>query len=90
MNVGTKSLMLTCGEHYIEQTNNLNARVRVNKQQIRDPSERNTLCCEHFANCGGGELKIFSYFKMWNEIVIARQTKEDYLIRLINPQLNSK
>lgn len=80
----------TCGEHYIGQTNKLNARVRVHKQQIRDPSVRNTPCCEHFANCGGGNFKIFPFYKMWNENEIARQTKEDYFIRLFNPKLNSK
>ena len=68
----------TCGEHYIGQTNKLNARVRIHKQQIRDPSVRNTPGCKHFANCGGGNFKIFPFYKMWNENKIARQTKEDY------------
>ena len=46
------------GEHYIGRTNKLG----VHKQQIRDPSVRNTPGCEHFANCGGGNFKIFPLF----------------------------
>ena len=49
----------TRGEHYIGQTKKLSARIRVHKQQILDPSVRNTLCCVQFANCGGGNFKIF-------------------------------
>ena len=80
----------TCGENYIGQTNKLNARVRVHKQQIKDPSVRNTPCSEHFAECGGGRFRIFPFFKMWTENEITRKAKEDYFINLLNPRLNRK
>ena len=80
----------TCGENYIGQSNKLNARVRVHKQQVKDPSVRNTPCCEHFANCGRGKFKIFPFFKMWNDNDDLRRAKEDYFIKLYNPKLNRK
>ena len=80
----------TCGENYIGQSNKLNARVRVHKQQVKDPSVRNTPCCEHFANCGRGKFKIYPFFKMWNDNDDLRKAKEDYFIKLYNPKLNRK
>ncbi|XP_056012120.1 uncharacterized protein LOC130052095 [Ostrea edulis] len=77
----------TCGENYIGQTNKLNARVRVHKQQVKDPSVRNTPCSEHFAECGGGKFKVFPFFKMWTENEITRKAQEDYFIKLFNPSL---
>ena len=80
----------TCHENYIGQTGKLNARVRVHKQQIRDPSIRNTPCSEHFANCGNGNFKIFPFYKMHNDCEISRIAKEDHFIKLFNPKLNRK
>ncbi|XP_062579154.1 uncharacterized protein LOC134241086 [Saccostrea cucullata] len=80
----------TCGEYYIGQTNQLNARVRVHKQHIRDETVRCTPCSEHFAECGKGKFKIFPFYKMWTSDEIARVTKEDYFIRLFKPKLNCK
>lgn len=80
----------TCGENYIGQTNQLNAQVRVHKQQIKDETVRNTPCSEHFAKCGKGTFKIFPFYKMWNSNEIARTTKEDYFIKIFNPKLNRK
>lgn len=80
----------TCGENYIGQTNQLNARVRVHKQQIKDETVRNTPCSEHFAKCGKGTFKIFPFYKMWTSNEIARTTKEDYFIKIFNPKLNRK
>ena len=80
----------TCGEHYIGQTKRLIDRVRVHKQQIRDPTVRNTPCSEHFANCGRGKFKIFPFFKMWEENEISRTVKEEHFINLFNPKLNRR
>ncbi|XP_062601156.1 uncharacterized protein LOC134262845 [Saccostrea cucullata] len=80
----------TCDENYIGQTGKLNARVRVHKQQIRDPSVRNTPCSEHFATCGKGKFKLFPFYKMHNDCEISRVAKEDYFIKLFNPKLNRK
>lgn len=68
----------TCGENYIGQTNQLNARVRVHKQQIKDETVRNTPCSEHFAKCGKGTFKIFPFYKMWTSNEIARTTKQRF------------
>ncbi|XP_062610424.1 uncharacterized protein LOC134272191 [Saccostrea cucullata] len=80
----------TCKEYYIGQTGKLNARVRVHKQQIKDPSVRNTPCCEHFAKCGKGIFKIFPFYKLPNENENLRLAKEDYFINLFKPKLNRK
>ena len=47
-----------CVEHFIQQSNKLNARFRVLKQQILDQILINALSCEHFVNCGFGEFTI--------------------------------
>lgn len=49
-----------CRENYIGQTGTkLVDHVRVYKQQIRDPSVRNTPCSEHFDVCGRGRFELF-------------------------------
>ena len=54
---------LNFGENYIGQTGDgIYERVRVHKQQIRDPSVRNTPCNEHLAVCGKGKFRIFLFF----------------------------
>lgn len=78
----------TCKEFYIGQTGKLNARVRVHKQQIKDPSVRNTPCCEHFAECGQGKFTLFPFYKLPNENEILRLAKEDHFIKLFKPKLN--
>lgn len=66
----------------------LNARVRVHKQQIKDPIVRNTTCCEHFAECVKGKFKLFPFCKLPKENEILRLAKEDHLIKLLKPKLN--
>lgn len=68
----------TCKKNYIRQTGKLNSRVCVHKQQIKDPSVRNTPCCEHFAECGGGKFKIIPNS---NESEILRLAKENHFIK---------
>ena len=65
-----------CGENYIGQTGNkVSDRVRVHKQQIRDPSVRNTACSEHFDVCERGQFKIFPFYKVKEEIEQLRHAK---------------
>ncbi|VDI57978.1 Hypothetical predicted protein, partial [Mytilus galloprovincialis] len=80
----------TCNKNYIGQTNRLIDRVRVHKQQIKDPSIRNSPCSEHFDRCGKGKFKIYPFFKMWTEDKIPREAKEQYFIELYKPTLNRK
>ncbi|VDI57593.1 Hypothetical predicted protein [Mytilus galloprovincialis] len=80
----------TCNKNYIGQTNRLIDRVRVHKQQIKDPSIRNSPCSEHFDRCGKGKFKIYPFFKMWTEDKIPREAKEQYFIELYKPALNRK
>lgn len=60
MNCKSKNLIYyltcpTCGDNYIGQTGTkLADRVRVQKQQIRDPCLRNTPFSCHFDTCGNG------------------------------------
>lgn len=81
----------TCKENYIGQTgDHLFDRVRVHKQQIRDPSVRNTPCSKHFDNCGKGHFRIFPFFKIFMDSKAFRIAKEDYFIKKFKPLLNRK
>ena len=94
MNCKTKNVIYCmtcdgCGENYIGQTGNkVSDRVRVHKQQIRDPSVRNTACSEHFDVCGRGQFKIFPFYKVKEESEQLRRAKEQYFISKFKPKLN--
>ena len=78
-----------CGENYIGQTGTkLADRVRVHKQQIRDPSVRNTPCSEHFDICGNGNFYIYPFYKVSQDNEQLRKAKEDYFIKVFHPKLN--
>ena len=79
----------SCGENYIGQTGTkLADRVRVHKQQIRDPSVRNTPCSEHFDLCANGNFLIFPFYKLSENNEHLRRAKEDYFVKLFKPKLN--
>lgn len=79
----------TCEENYIGQTGTkLADRVRVHKQQIKDPTIRNTPCSEHFDSCGKGHFYIFPFYKIKEENEQLRKAKEQYFISLFKPKLN--
>lgn len=83
----------TCKENYIGQTgDHLFDRVRVHKQQIKDPSVRNTPCSEHFDKCGNGQFRIFPFFKIFmdSKVKAFRIAKEDHFIKKFKPLLNRK
>ena len=79
----------SCVEDYIGQTGNkLADRVRVHKQQIRDPSVRNTPCSEHFDSCANGNFLIFPFYKITEDNEQLRRAKEDFFVKLFQPKLN--
>ena len=58
-----------CGEEYIGQTvTQLTARMRLHRQQINDPSIRNTPCSEHFDTCAKWEITKFFLFITLNRV----------------------
>ena len=78
-----------CGEEYIGQTGTqLTARMRVHRQQINDPSIRNTPCSEHFDNCAMGNYQVFPFYKLKTDSTSMRLVKENYFIKLFSPKLN--
>nr|XP_034325343.1 uncharacterized protein LOC117689218 [Crassostrea gigas] len=78
-----------CGEHYIGQTGTqLTARMRVHRQQINDPSTRNTPCSEHFDRCAKGDYEVFPFYKLKTDSTAMRLVKENYFIKLFSPKLN--
>lgn len=80
----------TCGDNYIGQTGTkLADRVRVHKQQIRDPSVRNTPCSGHFDICGKGMFYIFPFYKVKENNEQLRKAKENHFVKLFKPKLNS-
>ena len=79
----------SCGDEYIGQTGTqLTARMRVHRQQINDPSTRNTPCSEHFDTCAMGNYSVFPFYKIKSESVSLRLAKENYFINLFSPRLN--
>ena len=79
----------TCGEEYIGQTGTqLTARMRVHRQQINDPTTRNTPCSEHFDTCAMGKYSVFPFYKLKTESTSMRLAKENYFIKLFSPKLN--
>lgn len=60
------------------QKKKLTARMRVYRQQINDPSTRNTLCSEHFDRCAKGDYKVFPFFKLKTDYTAMMLVKENY------------
>ena len=80
-----------CGDEYIGQTGTqLTARMRVHRQQINDPSIRNTPCSEHFDNCAMGNYQVFPFYKLKTDSTSMRLVKENYFIKLFSPKLNKR
>ena len=81
-----------CGEEYIGQTGDtLRARVRVHKQQIRDPSCRCIPLSGHIDSCGGNQtpnFSIFPFYKILSDSDEKRKIKENFFIKLFQPKLN--
>jgi hypothetical protein len=74
-----------CGENYIGQTG---TKLADSKQQIRDPSVRNTPCSEHFDICGNRNFYIYPFYKVSEDNEQLRKTKEDYFIKVFHPKFN--
>ena len=57
-----------CEEIYIGQTGNaLSERMRVHRQQIRDPAYRQIPLSAHLETCAGGAFKVFPFYKMLSD-----------------------
>ena len=63
-------------------------RVRVHKQQIRDPAVRNTPCSAHFDICGHKQFIIFPFYKVKSDNENLRRAKENFFINIFKPKLN--
>jgi len=82
-----------CGEHYIGQTGDqLNSRMRVHKQQIRDPSTRQLPVSEHIDMCNKNskniQFTVVPILKINSDDKTKRIAAENWLIKLFNPKLN--
>ena len=71
-----------CEQIYIGQTgNSLSERMRVHRQQIRDPSYRQIPLSSHLDTCSGGVFKIFPFYKMRTTSGEHRDIKEKMFIQ---------
>lgn len=78
-----------CKESYVGQTgNSLCERVRIHRQQIRDPRTRQILLSSHLDTCGKAIFKIFPFFKCIDEDISFRSSKEEHFINILKPKLN--
>ncbi|XP_071122593.1 uncharacterized protein [Mytilus edulis] len=79
----------TCKEWYIGQTgNSICQRVRVHRQQIRDPSTRMQDVSEHFETCSSGKFTVYPFYKMNESNKYKRLAKEAHFIKDFQPKLN--
>ena len=80
-----------CGENYIGQTgNSLRERVRIHKQQIRQPETRQIPLSEHLDLCGNGNFKIMPFYKCINKNETLRIETEIYFSKLFKAKLNER
>lgn len=78
-----------CKEFYIGQTGNtLCERVRIHRQQIRDPAVRQIPLSEHLDVCANGNFTVFPFYKVDSHSITKRLSKELRMIDLFNPKLN--
>ena len=81
-----------CGGQYIGETGDiLRNRVRVHRQQIKDPNTRMLKLSEHIDNCSTQDpvFLICPFYKLRDEDVILRREKEQYFINKFKPKLNN-
>lgn len=79
-----------CKEEYVGQTgNSLSERVRIHKQQIRQPEYRQIPLSEHLEVCAGGKFKIFPFYKCQQDNEEYRKETERKFIKLFQPKLNA-
>ena len=81
-----------CFGEYIGQTECLRDRVRVHKQQIKDPNTRCIPLSAHLDTCAKNKdikFKIFPFYKMDSNDKIMRRIKEEYFIKMLKPELNA-
>ena len=86
--------LLNCGgchKQYIGETGELRARVRIHKQQIRDPNLQTLYVSHHIAHCTVGKKKLFEiilfYFVNHGDRLY-REEVEQYFIDKFKPELN--
>ena len=82
-----------CREFYIGQTGDkLRNRKTVHIQQVRDPLTRQMPLSAHLDTCCKTcpKFSIFPFFKMQNDNVSSRLSKEEYFIMIYKPKLNVK
>ena len=94
MSCHSKNLIYTiicdgCNKFYIGETGTtLRTRIRVHKQQIKDPEYRKIKLSEHIDVCGGGQFKVFPFYKLFTESATERREKEKHFIQTLKPCLN--
>lgn len=94
MSCHSKNLIYTiicdgCNKFYIGETGTtLRTRIRVHKQQIKDPEYRKIKLSEHIDVCGGGQFKVFPFYKHFTESATERREKEKHFIQTLKPCLN--
>ena len=98
MDCTTKNLIYVltcqgCKQYYIGHTNDLRARVRVHKQQIKDTSIMGMKVSTHIAQCARNldrKFEIFPFYKMNTDDKKQRESKEDYFIFKFKSPLNAE
>ena len=80
-----------CGKQYIGETGDvLRNRIRVHRQQIRNPNVRMLKVSSHIDNCALNEPKftVFPFYKCTTDDTLMRRQKESYFINKFKPSLN--
>lgn len=84
--------VITCNQcrfQYIGCTSrDLQSRMNVHRQQIRDASLRHLKVSKHIYECSKGTFNVYPFYKMKSNNKAERETKELYFINKFNPELN--
>jgi len=86
MNCQSNNLLycITCSVKKTVYTGNkLCERIRIHRQQIRDPATGNIPVSKHLANCGGSQFIVLLVYKILTDNEIIRNSKEHFQTRII-------
>ena len=78
-----------CENFYVGQTEYLRKRVMVHKEQINHEEYRCLSVSKHIEKCSGGDFKIMPIYQCDNSNRLTRESKEQNIITLLQPDLNS-
>ena len=83
-------ICVECNSFYVGQTEYLRNRVTLHREQINHERYRHLAVSEHLAQCSKGKFKIMPIYQCENMNRLFRESKEQNIINILQPDLNSR